>query len=342
LAVVALAAVTGCVHRVPEARAQWHPAEPALRQRADGLRATVQAVIDARVNLRRVDAAETQARGQGLAPRREWIDWFSLQDNLVIDLPSQSSRLIYLVAHVDKADANLLKVLSVMVNGALDEPIGFSFLGEGAIDNASGVAVVLDVARALRGAGLRHSVRVLLTGAEESGLRGARAHVAGLSAEEFSRIDAVINVDSVGAAGHSTCLVTNESDAGLAVLARKAAAEQGLELQEEDMIALAGGDHSAFASTSFFEDFGRGLFFNVTGGFLPQRSWLTRSKGTRVVAFWSCGLIDASFYVSSVLALPVGQLHGPRDNGSAIDVARLTEASLIVERLARLIDEAPN
>lgn len=246
---------------------------------------------------------------------------------------------MYLVAHLDKTDMNLLKVLSVLVNGALDEPIGFSFLSEGALDDASGVAVVLDVARALRAQGLRRSVRVLLAGAEESGLRGARAHVAGLSAEEFARIDAVINVDSVGLAGHELCLVGNESDPGLAALARRAAAEAGVVLREEDMPALAGGDHSAFASTSFFEDLGRGLLFSLPGGLLPQRSWFTSPKRTKVVAFFSCGLLDAGDVLSGLLALPVGQLHGPRDNASVLDAGKLTEASLLVERLARLLDE---
>ena len=335
------AAASGCVHRVPEPPAGWHAEEPALRERAEGLRATVQALVDARANLRRIDAAEARARGLGLSPRREWIDWFSLQDNLVIDLPGESPRLVYLVAHVDKTDMNLLKVLSVLVNGALDEPIGFSFLSEGALDNASGVAVVLDVARALRDDGLRHSLRVLLAGAEESGLRGARAHVAGLSAEEFARIDAVINVDSVGLAGHATCLVANESDQGLAALAHTAATGVGVELRDEDMPVMAGGDHSAFASTSFIEDLGRGLLFNLAGGLLPQRSWFTTRKRAKVVAFFSCGLIDAGDVISGLLALPVGQLHGPRDNASVIDVARLTEASLLIERLARLLDGAP-
>ncbi len=331
---------SGCLHRVPEVRPDWRPGESALRERAEGLRTTVQALVDARKNLGRIDAAEARARALGLSPRREWIDWFSLQDNLVIDLPGASDRLVYLVAHLDKTDINPLKVASLLVNGALDEPIGFSFLGEGALDNASGVAVVLDVARALQDLRRTRTVRVLLTGSEESGLRGARAHVAGLSAEEFSRIDAVVNVDSVGLAGHATCLVRNESDEGLRDQAKQAAQETGVELLEEDMPALAGGDHAAFASTSFVEDLGRGLLFNVPGGLLPQRSWFTSRKRAPVVSFFACGLLDPWDYVAGVVALPVGRLHGPRDNASVIDAATLAEVSLVVEHLVYRLDVA--
>jgi Peptidase family M28 len=199
-----------------------------------------------------------------------------------------TKRLIYLVAHVDKTDANLLKVLSVMVNGALDEPINFTTLSEGAIDNASGVAVVLETARALANSRRTHTLRVLLTGSEESGLRGARAHVARIPNEEWPLIDAV----------------------------------------------LAGGDHAVFDHTSFFHDFGRGLFFNVTGAVLPQRSWFTGFHHAPVVAFFSCHLLDVGDWIATVVDLPVAQVHGPRDNASALDPERLGEAFLIVRGLA--------
>ncbi|MGC4119618.1 MAG: M20/M25/M40 family metallo-hydrolase [Myxococcales bacterium] len=302
------------------------------------MRETVHALTGARLNLQRISAAEARSQALGFSPRREWIDWFSLQTNLVIDLPGQSDRLIYLVAHLDKTDINPLKVASELVNGALDEPIGLTFAGEGALDDASGVAVVLDAARVLRERPLRHHVRVLLTGSEESGLRGARAHVARLGSDEFSRIDAVLNVDSVGKAGSGTCLVPGLGSRDLVALADRAALELGLELKKEQLWGVA-GDHEAFASTSFLDDFLRGTTFSFVGGLLPQRSWFTSPKKTAAVAFTSCGLLDAGDLLSSVLLLPVGQLHGPRDNAAAIDPARLTEASQLVERLAVLVDE---
>ena len=334
IALAATLLLAGCVHHVPQLPAQWRAAEPDVRASTEGLRETVQALVEARVNLKRTDAAEQRARLYGLPVTREGIDWFSMQDNLVIELPGETKRLIYLVAHVDKTDMNLLKVLSIMVNGALDEPINFTTLSEGAIDNASGVAVVLETARALANSRRTHTLRVLLTGSEESGLRGARAHVARIPNEEWPLIDAVINVDSVGLRGQPTCVVKNESEPSLVARAHAAAAAAKVPLEEEDMPLLGGGDHSAFDHTSFFHDFGRGLLFNVTGGVLPQRSWFTGFHHAPVVAFFSCHLLDAGDWISGVVALPVGQLHGPRDNASALDPERLGEAFLIVRGLA--------
>ncbi len=322
--------LAGCLHRVPPLEAAF---PPELTPSAESLRETVQLLVDARVNLKRIDAAEQRARSFSLPVTREPIDWFSMQENLVIELPGQSKRLIYLVAHVDKTDMNPLKVLSVLLNGALDEPINFLTFSEGALDNATGVAVVLETARAVATAPRTHTLRVLLAGSEESGLRGARAHVARIPNEEWPLIDAVINVDSVGKRGEPTCLVKNESDPGLITRALAAAARAKVPLEQEDMPALAGGDHSAFAQTSFAHDLGRGLLFNGPAGLLPQRSWFTGAHGAPVIAFFSCHLIDAGDWVSGVVALPVGQLHGPRDNASVVDPARLTEAFLLVRAL---------
>ena len=330
---VAAPLLAGCLHRVPTLDPAWKTDAPALRERTEGMRETVQAMVDARANLARADAAELRARRYGFEVKREWIDWFSLQDNLVIELPGQTKRLVYLVAHLDKTDLNPLKLASVLVNGALDEPIGFSYLSEGALDNASGVAVVLEAARALSKRARTHTIRVLLTGSEESGLRGARAHAARIPNDEWPLIDAVINVDSVGLRGEPTCLVGNESDPALAVRALEVARAREVPLDAEDMPFGAGGDHSAF-NTSFFQDLGRGLLFNGPAGLLPQRSWFSGFHQAPVIAFFSCHLLDAGDYVSSLVLLPVGQLHGPRDNAGVLDPVRLGEAFQIVEGLA--------
>ncbi len=322
-----------CLHRVPPLEPDWRPGDADVRLSADSLRESVQRLVDARVNLRRTDASEERARAFGLPVKREPIDWFSLQDNLVIELPGETKRLIYLVAHVDKTDINPLKLLSIMLNGALDEPINFTYLSEGAIDNASGVAVVLETAKSFAKLRRTHTLRVLLTGSEEAGLRGARAHVARIPNEEWPLIDAVINVDSVGLRGQPTCVVKNESDVNLATLAKTAATAAKVPLEGEDMPILGGGDHSAFAQTSFFHELGRGLLFNGLAGLLPQRSWFTGFHGAPVIAFFSCHLLDAGDWLSTVVMLPIGQIHGPRDNASALDLARLTEAFLIVRGL---------
>ena len=69
----------------------------------------------------------------------------------------------------------------------------------GADDNASGVALVLSVAQALRNDPPRRSVIVLLPGGEEQGMRGTR-HFADRPPVDWSNIVANVNVDGVGRA----------------------------------------------------------------------------------------------------------------------------------------------
>lgn len=338
LVLIAVVLGAGCLRRMPEV-------PPSLtgddRVAAEGLRTTVHTIIDARFNPSRLRAAEARATELGLTPTREWIDWWSFQHNVVIELPGKTDRLVYLVAHGDKTDVNPLKVVSLLVNGLIDELTGLTYLGEGALDNATGVAVVLQVAHALRSLPRGPTVRVLIAGAEESGLRGSRAHAARLTNDEWSRLDAVINVDSVGKAGEKTCVVSNHSDPALAALAREVAEARGVPLAREQMPALAGGDHQPFQETSFFHDFGRSLMFNAVGGLLPQRSWFTGFHAAKVVAFFSCHLLDVGDGISALVPLPVGALHGPRDNASAVDPQRLFEAFAIVEGLTRALVVPP-
>ena len=69
----------------------------------------------------------------------------------------------------------------------------------GADDNASGVAAALAVARALAAAPpMRATVRVVAFAFEEVGLVGSDAYARSLSADDRSRIAAVINLDMVG------------------------------------------------------------------------------------------------------------------------------------------------
>ncbi|MBU2666267.1 Zn-dependent exopeptidase M28 [Actinoplanes bogorensis] len=104
--------------------------------------------------------------------------------NVIADRPGTAEeaerRLVYVTAHLD----------SINQTGGLDAP--------GADDNASGAAGVLELARVLTTVDNRHDLRFILFGGEEQGLYGSRAHVAGLSAADSSRIAAVINMDMIG------------------------------------------------------------------------------------------------------------------------------------------------
>lgn len=70
--------------------------------------------------------------------------------------------------------------------------------GPGANDNASGTAVVIEMARVLAAAGELDAACFVLFGSEEVGLLGSRHYVESLSPDERSRIDAMLNFDMLG------------------------------------------------------------------------------------------------------------------------------------------------
>ena len=84
--------------------------------------------------------------------------------------------------------------------GSQCQPLGQDTICNGAADNATGVAVVLAVARALIESDLpqRRPVWVVLFDAEEDGLLGSRAFVETESMLPISSVMSVLNVDTVG------------------------------------------------------------------------------------------------------------------------------------------------
>ena len=68
----------------------------------------------------------------------------------------------------------------------------------GADDNGSGSAGLLAMARAFKDHRGMHDLRFVLFGGEEQGLFGSKQYVAGLSASERAKIQAVINMDMIG------------------------------------------------------------------------------------------------------------------------------------------------
>ncbi len=97
-------------------------------------------------------------------------------------MPEAADRRYYVVGHYDS------------INGDRMDAEG---LAPGANDDASGVAVVLECARALAGVKLDATVVFLCTAAEEQGLVGAKAH-AESAAGRGEHIMGVLNNDIVG------------------------------------------------------------------------------------------------------------------------------------------------
>ncbi len=120
------------------------------------------------------------------SPFGQWAHPFPIRSggesaNVVGIIRGREDRIIVLGAHLDH----------------LGERNGELFLG--AEDNASGVAVVLEVARVLaeRRSELKRSVVVAFFGGEEIGLLGSKAFVAHPPIPR-ERIDTMVNVDMIG------------------------------------------------------------------------------------------------------------------------------------------------
>lgn len=293
---------------------------------------SVEKVVNAGGNHYRKKTIVKQLASFGLKEntRQERIDWLSVQKNVIVDLPGKSDSLIYVVAHYDKTDINPLKLISVLTNGLLDPLISWSYTSQGAIDNATGVAIGLQLAKYLKKQNNYYSYRILFAGSEESGLRGSRAHVARLSTEAFKRIKYVINVDVVGVKGKQNC-VYKLSDDGLEQKAILIAREEELDLGTGEMPLGASSDFLPFKSTSFGLDFVRSFAFNLIGSFLPQRSYFTKKKSTKVINFSSCELLDFGDTISGFTLLPVGSFHGFRDNIKKVDPEKLYEMCKIIQ-----------
>jgi aminopeptidase YwaD len=115
--------------------------------------------------------------------------------------------------------------------------------GPGANDNASGTAVVLEMARTRAAAGLLDGVCYVLFGAEEVGLLGSADYVGRLSPAERDALEAMLNFDMLSV-GDQWPLIGERS---LTDLAQAEATEIGLSIRilpglPEDL----GSDHFNF------------------------------------------------------------------------------------------------
>jgi hypothetical protein len=121
----------------------------------------------------------------------------------------------------------------------------------GADDNASGVAVLLEVARKLSegGAGLRE-VRVVFFTGEEAGLRGSKRYLASLGESPKDKVLAMMNLDTVGRRGDGPFLVLGTESArewvhvfmgiGFVTGVESRAAAEGLEASDHAAFLAAG------------------------------------------------------------------------------------------------------
>lgn len=304
------------------------------------LNTTVERLVRSGGNIRRGKAILERIKDFRLTENtsKENIDWLSFQKNILIEIKGKTDKVVYIVSHYDKTDINPITFLSVLLDGFLDPLLSWAFLSDGAIDNATGVAVSLQLAKELSQTDLRFTYRILLVGSEESGLRGSRSHVARLSDSLANNILYVINTDIVGVRNKINCVTTNISHSKLTELSLEIAKELNIELGNGKMPFLGCSDYAAFKKTSFLTDFSRSLQFNMVGAFLPQRSYFTKKRQTEIINFSSCELLDAGDYVGGALLFPIGAIHGFRDDIKLVDERKLYEQYKLTLTLVKKVD----
>ncbi len=110
----------------------------------------------------------------------------------------------------------------------------------GANDNGTGIAVLIVLAQEMKDDELPFDLRFILFGSEETGLHGSRRYVDELGYEELARIDAMINVDSVGMG-----TMTVEDTGDVSDLAIEVAEELEIDLLVQNF-DYAASDHAPF------------------------------------------------------------------------------------------------
>jgi aminopeptidase YwaD len=145
-------------------------------------------------------------------------------ETLILDLPGKSHERVVLSAHID----------------------GHS-LAESALDNATGVAAVIALARAIAPfvAEMERGLTVCLFSAEEWALTGSRVWLDALSPEQRSRILFNLNLDSISGAPSLTALTSGFPRLGRFV--QRAAEAAGFSLAVHEPL-MTNSDHANFAA----------------------------------------------------------------------------------------------
>ena len=103
--------------------------------------------------------------------------------------PVKRSKFSNVVCTQPGPDANV-----IVVGGHFDH----ANVGDGVIDNWSGATMVVHLMRSLRSQPRRHTFVFVAFAREEDGLLGSRDYVGRLTTPEVARIQAMVNMDSLG------------------------------------------------------------------------------------------------------------------------------------------------
>ena len=175
--------------------------------------------------------------------------------NVVAVKTGTSSQEIIVGAHYDSTDA-----------------------GSGADDNASGVAVMLEVAKLVMGATTPYTIRFIAFCAEESGLLGSYAYLNQMSQDQFQNIIVMIDLDSL-VAGDVAYVYSDEGQSTVRDWALEWALGNGFDLQTIRNVSLTYPDNNGIGSSDYSPFQAVGIpyvYFNSTNWTLGDKKGTTQ------------------------------------------------------------------
>lgn len=163
--------------------------------------------------------------------------------NIIAELPGQISETVLLGAHYDSADSS----------------------APGAVDNASGVGVLLELAKILGNKPHRETYQLIFFGAEEAGLVGSEYYV---SQADLSAVRWMINLDMVGTPLEVDIAGKTSSPPELVRQVVKVVNQEGVpfHLSRDFLVMTRGGTQGGNSDFSSFLDHGiPSIGFGISG-----------------------------------------------------------------------------
>lgn len=272
-------------------------APPAMAGTRDDVASFVQPTQDGRLA-----ALEALLKRQGLAYEIQTFPGSeagkSSQGRNVVITIGKGRRDILLTAHWDA---------KVMKDGTLADAV---------VDNAASVVAVVKAARVLKGARLRHRLRIVLFDQEELGLLGAKAYAAG---PDGARVAAVINFDVNGYG--DTPFFADPTDPALAGAIRRACLAAN-----EDCLAFG-----AYPPSD-------NLAFGKIGVPATSFSYLPGREAHQLWLFINAG--QTSGLAPDFRPRALGLIHTPNDTMEAVDPATVDRAGALAVELVKAADSA--
>ena len=150
--------------------------------------------------------------------------------------------------------------------------------GPGTDDNASGVAVMLEVAKLVQGQKTPYTIRFVAFGAEESGLLGSTAYLNQMSQDEFQNVVVMVDLDSL-VAGDTAYAYSDEGQSAVRDWTLEWALGNGFDLQTIRNVSFTYPDTKGIGSSDYVPFQAAGIpyvYFDSTNWTLGDKKGTTQ------------------------------------------------------------------